>query len=82
MDKSKEIINLISKERKRQGVSITELCRLIGCSRESYYCWERGDKSIKLDTADKALKVLGTSYILGGEVCNDDLRQYKGIMQS
>lgn len=65
MDKSKEIINLISKERKCQGVSISELCRIIGCSRESYYCWERGDKNIKINTADKALKALGISYILG-----------------
>lgn len=40
---------------------------MIGCTQRAFQYWERGDRRISLDTADKALKVLGVSAVIGAE---------------
>ncbi len=65
MDKNIEIIELIEKERKEQMISKKELAQAMGCSVRAINYWLKEERRISIETADKALKVLGITYTLG-----------------
>ena len=65
MSKSEQIFLLIDEGRNKQGMSKAELAQLIGCTQRAIRYWERGERSISLDMADKALKALGLSATIG-----------------
>ncbi len=46
----KEAIRAIEEERKRQGLSIQELCDAAGISRASYSVWTRGNYGPTLES--------------------------------
>ena len=72
-----QIFSYIDEKRKEQGISKKEFAQMIGCTQRAIYYWERGERGISLDMADKALKILGAFVILGdrdaleigGETC-------------
>lgn len=41
--------------------------KMIGCTQRAFRYWELGERRISIDTADKALKVLGVSAVIGAE---------------
>ena len=77
MNTSKRIFSYIDEKRKEQGISKKEFAQMIGCTQRAIYYWERGERGISQDMADKALKILGAFVILGdrdaleigGETC-------------
>ncbi len=67
MRKSERIFSYINAKREEQGISKKDFTKMIGCTQRAFQYWERGDRRISLDTADKALKVLGVSAVIGAE---------------
>lgn len=65
MEKSEKIISHILCTMKEQKMSKRELAEKIGCTTRHIYYWQNGERSISIDMADKALKVLGVSCTLG-----------------
>lgn len=66
MDKSKEIQNLITDERRRQGITYRKFAEMIGTNARLLVEWKNG-KGISINMADKALKALGLSVTIGKE---------------
>ena len=67
MRKSERIFSYINAKREEQGISKKDFTKMIGRTQRAFQYWERGDRRISLDTADKALKVLGVSAVIGAE---------------
>ena len=67
MRKSERIFSYINAKREEQGISKKDFTKMIGCTQRAFQYWERVDLRIWLDTADKALKVLGVSAVIGAE---------------
>ena len=67
MNASECIFSFINAKREEQGISKKDFTKMIGCTQRAFQYWERGDRRISLDTADKALKVLGVSAVIGAE---------------
>lgn len=65
MEKEKEIIKLIAAELTRRKMSKTELAAALGCNRRTVYYWFEGKRKLSIDTADKALRLLGIEIQLG-----------------
>ena len=65
MSKNNKIVQIILEEREKQGISKKELADEIECSVRTISYWERGKRGISIDMADKALKFLGKSCIIG-----------------
>ncbi|MSS15566.1 helix-turn-helix domain-containing protein [Porcincola intestinalis] len=61
---AKEITDLINQERIKQGMSVSEFARRVGVSTSNANYWFRGGR-IKLENADKALRVLGLTAVIG-----------------
>lgn len=53
--------------RKAEHLSQRQLAELAGVSRESVQKWEKGEKNISLENADKLMKVLNTTLTIGGK---------------
>lgn len=76
MEKHEQIIAYINAKREEQGISKKEFAKMIGCTQRAFRYWELGERKISIDTADKALKVLGISAVIGeerGELRHDEL---------
>ena len=67
MMKHEQIFSYINPKREEQGISKKDFTKMIGCTQRAFQYWERGDRRISLDTADKAVKVLGVSAVIGAE---------------
>ena len=67
MSKALEIQKLICAERERQRKSYKELSEEIGCTQRTIGMWKNGEVKISIDMADKALKALGISAVIGKE---------------
>lgn len=65
MSKNNKIVQIILEEREKEGISKEELAAEIGCSVRLINYWERGERGISIDMADKALKFLGKSCAIG-----------------
>lgn len=61
-----DIGTLIKEERKKQGITIAELAKKAQVTRRAIYYWESGERGITVDCADRILKVLNISVLLGG----------------
>ncbi len=59
-----EVITLIQKEMKNQGISMREMAKRVGVSNSNVAHWLNGG-GITLKNADKALKALGISATIG-----------------
>lgn len=75
MEKHEQIIAYINAKREEQGISKKEFAKMIGCTQRAFRYWELGERKISIDTADKALKVLGISAVIGEEKNYDELRK-------
>lgn len=62
--KWREIMDLIEKERIRQGLTMSDLARLMDVRPSNVNYWKHGG-GISLENADKALRVLGLTVTLG-----------------
>lgn len=65
MKKNLEIQKKIREERIRQGISIRKLAKMVGCSDRSILYWEKGEREITVNMADKLLKTLSISVKIG-----------------
>ena len=63
--KNVEIQRKIREERIRQGISIRKLAKMVGCSDRSILYWEKGEREITVNMADKLLKTLSISVKIG-----------------
>lgn len=60
-----KIGNLIREEREKQGIGVLELAKKVGVTRRAIQYWESGSRGISLENADKVLKALNISIIIG-----------------
>ena len=65
MKKNLEIQQKIREERMKQGISIRKLTQMAGCTDRAIVYWEKGEKEITVNMADKLLKTLGISVKIG-----------------
>lgn len=65
MKKNLEIQQKIREERMKQGISIRKLAQMAGCTDRAIVYWEKGEKEITVNMADKLLKTLGISVKIG-----------------
>ena len=63
--KNLEIQQKIREERMKQGISIRKLAQMAGCTDRAIVYWEKGEKEITVNMADKLLKTLGISVKIG-----------------
>lgn len=56
---------IIREERIKQGLSLQELADKAGVTRRSIMYWENSGREITIVYADKVLKALGISVVLG-----------------
>lgn len=61
----KEFSKFLRESRKQKGFSQSELARKSGFTRRAIQYWEKGEKSISLENADKLLKALGVQITIG-----------------
>lgn len=52
----------IDKVRIEKGIKITELCKKVGISRDTYYKWLNGDRKPKLQTIIKVCEILEIDF--------------------
>lgn len=62
-----EIQRLIMSERQKQNIPYRRFAEMIGCSPGRLVDWKNEKTHMSLDYADKALKVLGISVMIGKE---------------
>ena len=67
MKKNIEIPQKIREERIKQGISIRKLAQMAGCSDRAIVYWEKGEKDITINMADKMLRVLGVLVEIGAQ---------------
>lgn len=67
MNKNVEIQKKIREERIKQGISIRKLAKMAGCTERAIAYWEKGEKEITVNMADRMLKTLGVKMELGAE---------------
>lgn len=65
MKKNLEIQQKIREERIKQRISMRRLAQMAGCTDRAIAYWEKGEKEITVNMADKILKVLGISMNIG-----------------
>ena len=56
---------LLREKREEVNMSIKELAASAGVSERAIYFWERGDRQMSLNCADRLLKALGVSVTIG-----------------
>lgn len=62
-----EFAQILSKNRKLNGLSQRKLAEKSGFTVRAIQYWEKGTKSISLENADKLLKALGIEITLGSK---------------
>lgn len=60
-----EIQQSIKKEREKQGISVRKFAEMIGCTSRAISYWDKGDRVMSIEIADKALCTLGISATIG-----------------
>lgn len=60
------ILSYIMKSLKESELTEQEFMTQVSCSPRMLAYWKKGERGISIDMADKALRVLGKTYILGG----------------
>ncbi len=66
-EKNVEIQQKIKEARVRQGISVRKFAKMMECTPRAVSLWDAGQRAITIEMADKALKALGLSAIIGGE---------------
>lgn len=56
---------ILQNERKKKGVSQQELAKMTGFTVRAISYWETGKRNITLENADKVLKALHASIVIG-----------------
>lgn len=67
MLKSEEIGRIISTEKKKQKITFKKLAEKTGCSSRVISMWISGERTISLNMADKILKELEVTVVIGKE---------------
>lgn len=80
-NKSLKLQKMIEKERKKQGVSMREFARRIGCTSRSILYWDKGERMISVEMADRALKELGLTIELGKVEENEKRKSNPSVEQ-
>lgn len=62
-----EFAEILLKSRKQKGFSQSELANKSGFTKRAIQYWEKGQKSISLENADKLLTALGTEIKIGNK---------------
>lgn len=65
MDKT-TFSKILRNVRESKGITKCELAKRTGFSRQAIHNWEKGTDSISLENADKLLKALGATMMIGG----------------
>ena len=65
--KERTFPKILQNARKQRGVSQRELAEMTGFTVRVISYWETGRHEISLKNADKVLKALGTTMVIGGE---------------
>lgn len=63
----KEIGLLIQKIRLEKNISRIELAERVGCTRKAVEYWEKGQRTMSIENADKIFKALDVSITIGKE---------------
>lgn len=64
----KENIGLLIKQiRTKNNISRTELAKKAGCTRKAIEYWEKGQRTMSIENADKIFKALDISVTIGKE---------------
>lgn len=61
----KEFSKILRENRKQRGISQNELAKKAGFTKRAIQYWEKGEKSISLENADKLFKALGVQITIG-----------------
>lgn len=61
----KEFSIILRENRKQRGISQNELAKKAGFTKRAIQYWEKGEKSISLENADKLFKALGVQITIG-----------------
>ena len=61
----KEFSIILRESRKQRGISQSELAKKADFTKRAIQYWEKGEKSISLENADKLLKALGVQITIG-----------------
>lgn len=61
------ILQVIEKERLRQGMSKRELAKKAGVTERSLYMWESDQRGMTLTNADSLLKAVGMTLVIERE---------------
>lgn len=60
-----EFAEILLKSRKQKGLSQSELAKESGFTKRAIQYWEKGEKSISLENADRLLTALGVEIKIG-----------------
>ena len=58
---------LIEKLRTEKEMSRAELAKKAGCTRKAIEYWEKGQRTMSVENADKIFKALNEQLIIGGK---------------
>ena len=58
---------ILKEERINKGLSIRELAEKAGVTERAVYYWERGEKNMSIESADKVFKALEVSITIGSK---------------
>lgn len=61
----KEFSKILRENRKQRGISQNELAKKAGFTKRAIQYWEKGEKSISLENADRLLTALGVEIKIG-----------------
>lgn len=56
---------ILQDERKRQGISQQKLADMAGVTKRAIAYWEKGSKSMNVESADKVFKALHVTVTIG-----------------
>jgi len=67
--------NLLKEKREEMGISIGELAKSLGVSRQAIYDYEKGDSDVTVEVAEKLLEIFGDDIIgnVFDETCRHEL---------
>lgn len=65
MEKNNELVEYILGQCREGQITQSELARELGCTTRTVRYWKYGERGMSIDMADKALRMLGLTYMLG-----------------
>ncbi|BBG26609.1 helix-turn-helix domain-containing protein [Sulfuracidifex tepidarius] len=68
--------DLLKEKREEMGISIGELAKSLGVSRQAIYDYEKGDSDVTVEVAEKMLEIFGDDIIgnVFDEICHHELQ--------